>query len=613
MSIATTVALAKFDEKEKRKPRKGRTADGKLVKESMRPQIHKACATGDVVLLRKLLGRGGKTFSPNRVDSQDGSTPVHIAIKHGHIEALKLLMEERVIGADPGDLHFRTNAGNTAIHLAAAHGHKDMLVFLLERYDEKDGASVKVRNKRGNTPLLLAASHNRLDVVEQLVVRMSKEEIDIQNLNGDSAVLAAASRGYVSIVRYLLMEGKAEIDKTNRAGCTALAIAAKKGHLRTVHVLLEFDANPCARNPTSGNEPLHNACWKGHAEVASLVLKKGADIFKRNVKGNTPLHCACFRGHLRLVKLLLATAMSAAAPYLSKKLKVKPSDMRTDGTGCTLRNLQPAQKAVVLQMMDTLNNKGNTPLLAACWKGHREVAQLLLLFTTPDGIERKNNALNTPLHAACFNGCVPLVRLLLRRGAENCLLMKNEKGHSPLQAACIKEHYDLTELLVVAVKEVGALPRLRFPGSDKRSSSSGKSLPPLELTTSNSPSARERRRRLAKAAVIQAEEAERRLKEAEDEVLQLLNAPPEECSVMGDPDNISKRDGISSIRSSATEMLHGRLVLGQSDGAEEPYHETSEEGEDIEEEEVGDEDEDFDDDEYEREEESTRSKTCVLQ
>jgi ankyrin repeat protein len=80
----------------------------------------------------------------------------------------------------------------------------------------------------------------------------------------------------------------------------------------------------------------------------------------------------------------------------------------------------------------TAEADGTTPLHCAAWKGHVEVAELLL----DAGAEV--NALNqdahyggTPLHAAAHGNQKPVVELLIRRGAALDVVSCN--GRTPLQ------------------------------------------------------------------------------------------------------------------------------------------------------------------------------------
>ena len=83
--------------------------------------------------------------------------------------------------------------------------------------------------------------------------------------------------------------------------------------------------------------PLHMAAHYGHKDVVILLLKRGADINKRNAYGRTPLHLAACGGHKGIVRVLL-------------------------------------EKGAEMDMKDTW---GDTPLSNAANRGHKQVVQLL--------------------------------------------------------------------------------------------------------------------------------------------------------------------------------------------------------------------------------------------
>ncbi|KZT20806.1 ankyrin [Neolentinus lepideus HHB14362 ss-1] len=84
---------------------------------------------------------------------------------------------------------------------------------------------------------------------------------DASSRTGLTALHAAASRGYLDIVKWLMEECGAMADIEDREGETALHKAALNGHLPIIKYLLPDKADVHARD-ADGWTALHNACSK---------------------------------------------------------------------------------------------------------------------------------------------------------------------------------------------------------------------------------------------------------------------------------------------------------------------------------------------------------------
>ena len=82
-----------------------------------------------------------------------GCTPMHVAAKHGHLEAVQMI-KKSIDVTNPAD-----DKGNTVLHIAAANGHLEMVQELMEDLVEKNPAAL------GLTPMHLAAADGHLSVV----------------------------------------------------------------------------------------------------------------------------------------------------------------------------------------------------------------------------------------------------------------------------------------------------------------------------------------------------------------------------------------------------------------------------------------------------------------
>lgn len=88
---------------------------------------------------------------------------------------------------------------------------------------------------------------------------------------------------------------------------TPIHLAAKSGNLKACELLL--DAACAVRDYINSEDdggwtPLVWACEHGHTEVARYLIKKGADLHRRDVEQNLALHWASFSDGAKIVELL---------------------------------------------------------------------------------------------------------------------------------------------------------------------------------------------------------------------------------------------------------------------------------------------------------------------
>jgi len=127
---------------------------------------------------------------------------------------------------------------------------------------------------------------------------------DEDQIEGSSALWAAASFGHADICRYLIRKG-ASVHTRTQAGSTPLRCACYDGHLETVKILVFAGADIEAANK-HGHTCLMIACYRGQEAVVKYLIDQGVDVNKRGRKGNTALHDSAEKGSLQIFKMLLA-------------------------------------------------------------------------------------------------------------------------------------------------------------------------------------------------------------------------------------------------------------------------------------------------------------------
>jgi ankyrin repeat protein len=183
---------------------------------------------------------------------------------------------------------------------------------------EKDPAAVDARDAGSRTPLHWAALAGRETVARFLVGRGA--DVRARDGKGGSALDLAVSCDAPGLALFLLAAG-AEADPPPAHSPTPLHHAARKGYLGVVEELLRRGADVRRRDGERGNyTPLHHAAQEGHAKVIKALLAAGPEV-DAPAEESTPLVLAIGAGHLEaarnqtddIIRLLLA---SGANPRL---------------------------------------------------------------------------------------------------------------------------------------------------------------------------------------------------------------------------------------------------------------------------------------------------------
>ena len=214
--------------------------------------LHAAILHKDAKLVRALLDHGAdpdapvRSSTPVRRDAVDfylhpsyvGATPFWLAARFNAPDIMRLLLER---GADPRAVHYPQywpgslsirdervqveEGGTTALMAAAGLGGRDPL-FAVDRLS-RIAESAPVRSTR-REPDPALRERMMLDAIT--IAAEQGIDVNVANAEGNTALHAAAGRGYDSVVEYLVAQG-ARVDVRNADGRTPLALA-QRGRVR---------------------------------------------------------------------------------------------------------------------------------------------------------------------------------------------------------------------------------------------------------------------------------------------------------------------------------------------------------------------------------------------
>ena len=214
--------------------------------------LHAAILHKDAELARALLDHGAdphaavRSSTPVRRDAVDfylhpsyvGATPFWLAARFNAPDIMRLLLER---GADPLAVHYPTywpgslsirdervqveEGDTTAVMAAAGLGGRDPL-FSVDRLSRIAESAPVQSTRREPDPAL----RERMMLEAVTIAAEQGIDVNVANAEGNTALHAAAGRGYDSVVEYLVARG-ALVDVTNADGRTPLTLA-QRGRVR---------------------------------------------------------------------------------------------------------------------------------------------------------------------------------------------------------------------------------------------------------------------------------------------------------------------------------------------------------------------------------------------
>ena len=216
--------------------------------------------------------------------------------------------------------------------------------------------------KYKQTALMAAASEGWTTLVDEFILRGA--ELDLVDVNGDTALHYAAQFGHANCVKRLLEAG-ANVNLKDRWQQTPLTMAAGMSDFVGQQVLIEHPGTDVNLASNHGGSALHYAAGFGQVPMLQILLRRGANInFSRMDDGITPLMNAVICRQVEAFNLLLAEGAD-----------VRPRDK----SGRTLLHhaINPLLSEVMVRAAlkagadpFELDNNNLSPYQLACWHGH---------------------------------------------------------------------------------------------------------------------------------------------------------------------------------------------------------------------------------------------------
>jgi ankyrin repeat protein len=276
-----------------------------------------------------------------------------------------------------------------------------------------------------------AVKYHREDICEWLLLHHKCEEIRI---------MSAIEYHNIDIFMYLLLS-RTNVSKSDIDQC--LVTASRIGHLEVVKYLYDQShADVEARDMIGGYTPLIFASEKGHIEIVKYLCEHcHANVLAQDQIGKwTPIIFASINRHPDVVKYLYQN-------YYANN-ETKPDIVKIIRNHCVyIFNIDTVKFfcGECKQIVETKDNMGMTPIIAAAEKGQLEVVKYLYEEHHAD-IEAKDNDGRTPIMAAAEKGQLEVIEYL-HKHCNADIEAKDNDGRTPIMIASRHGRLEVIEYL----------------------------------------------------------------------------------------------------------------------------------------------------------------------
>ena len=398
---------------------------------------------------------------------------------------------QSLISAQPNLVQQKSSSSKILLHYAAEFGSVDLVRFTLRMHAthglaEAIRVGVDTQTQNGMTPMMLAVGQGNHDVVKELL--KAGANVNVTNINDQTALDLAAHAGYVSISELLINNG-ADIKKSKvfhriyrqsakqilwdkntglksssppksyTAGWDDLMMSAYDNNILMMRQCLEAGSDIEAAAP-DGRTALMISASKGNRKAVEILLTMGANIDATNNKGWTTLMIAVKDADHSTVRLLLSHGAD---------VNHSSSDRWTALAKAAQQGLADIMQSLLARGADTESRSSHdwTPLMHACYTGDKREVDLLL--AAGANVENGSQRDESPLLLAAAAGHTDVVYTLLGAGclpestwarnakagdeserAEGRLERAYPLGWTPLMVACQKGYEEIVRLLLRA-------------------------------------------------------------------------------------------------------------------------------------------------------------------
>ncbi|VAH22255.1 unnamed protein product [Triticum turgidum subsp. durum] len=278
---------------------------------------------------------------------------------------------EEMASQDQSILHGKTPQGNTCLHISSIHGHQ---VFCTDAVALEESLLATV-NLDGETPLLTAITRGWVSLASVLLrccrSRRLSEAILQQDTHGCNALHYAIRSGHRELALELIAAEPDLSKHVTKFNDSPMYIAAKRNFADVFEELLNIpDSSHAGR---CDNNALHAAATNGNGDIATKIMRMRPEMARAaNKYGNTPARLVVLYNKVDMLRVLLEHDCSLGYEVSTKGFSLLHAAAYREFADFILRTPQLRK---VINMQD---NQGKTPLHYAVQSCNPKIVAALL-------------------------------------------------------------------------------------------------------------------------------------------------------------------------------------------------------------------------------------------
>nr|GEV30453.1 ankyrin repeat-containing protein At5g02620-like [Tanacetum cinerariifolium] len=290
---------------------------------------------------------------------QLNNTILHIVTKFGDVNHVEDILEKH-----PSLIYSHNSEGETPVYVAAREGHVDVLRLMINNLKENNDSkeSLFIRSKDKHNALHIAIQNHHVEVVFWLIEEVPQLANHINDFS-ESPLYLAAERRYHTIVKRILMKCGEKL-LMGPKGKTALHAAAISNSAECItHLLNEKPDLLYVKDDEHDWMPLIHAIHHNSSlatrELLNVDPSIGYTIMSQSEMPTSPIHIAASLGHCETMEVLINKCLGCSEFIDGKGRNILHVAVESNATKVIEFVFRDESLTCLINQKD---NSGNTPI-----------------------------------------------------------------------------------------------------------------------------------------------------------------------------------------------------------------------------------------------------------